>query len=333
MIGTCHLSLQRFNTMGLNVNAHNFLWVKRGDLEELPHNISIRVLGGGSNILFTQDITDHWLIKLEEDGFRTLETNASSVIVEADGGANWHDFVMWTIQQGYYGLENLALIPGTVGAAPIQNIGAYGVEQKDYFHQLEFFHLEARTFELMTASGCQFGYRNSTFKQSLKNQTLITRVRYELHLDPAKIKVDYGAIQQTLQDKDFEKSPEGVAEAVICIRQSKLPDPAILGNCGSFFKNPIISMALFTSLQNKFPEIPNYPVSESQIKVPAGWLIERAGWKGKQVGQTGCYEHQALILVNYGEATGAEIWSHAQTIIQSVEARFGIKLEPEVNIW
>jgi UDP-N-acetylmuramate dehydrogenase len=257
---------------------------------------------------------------------------SKSVYVRAGGGENWHDFVLWTIQNGWGGLENLSLIPGTVGAAPIQNIGAYGVELRDVFHQLKALDLQTGKLKTFRHKDCQFGYRDSIFKRELRGRYFITEVTFKLSLFP-KLNISYGAIRQELAAKNITNPGiRDVSNAVIAIRSSKLPDPAKIGNSGSFFKNPEFSNRVFTKIQKLYPDMPFYPVSEERTKIPAGWLIEQCGWKGKRVGETGCHKDQALVLVNYGKASGLEVWQHAVRVMESVKERFGISLEPEVNV-
>jgi UDP-N-acetylmuramate dehydrogenase len=262
-----------------------------------------------------------------------LATNTKEVVVEIGGGESWHDVVVWAIRHNLGGIENLSLIPGTVGAAPIQNIGAYGVELKDVFVKLEAFNMTTYETRIFTAEDCQFGYRDSIFKNVLKGQYLITKVYLKLTPPPYhKLKLSYGDIQKILDHKGIESPTiKQVSEIVIGIRQSKLPDPALIGNAGSFFKNPEIPAAQFDALKAKFPEIVGYPTPKNTVKVAAGWLIEATGWKGKRVGEVGVHERQALVLVNYGGGTGADIKALAGQIQKSVSKKFSIELVAEVN--
>lgn len=284
-------------------------------------------------MLLTRDI-DKTVLHINLKGKRVVEESDEEVLVEACAGENWHEFVMWCIENGFGGLENLSLIPGNVGSSPIQNIGAYGVEVKDYFEYCQAIHIQTLEPRKFTFEDCRFAYRDSVFKRELKGQYIITKVVFRLTKTNHKINTNYGAIRQLLEDKGIS-SPgiKDVSAAVIAIRQSKLPDPAELGNSGSFFKNPIISAGHYEKLKQRFPEMPGYPVSEELIKVPAGWLIEKAGLKGYRKGDAGVHKNQALVLVNYGSASGEEILYLSKTIQQKVLNLFGIELLPEVNIF
>ncbi len=289
-------------------------------------------LGGGSNVLFCKDY-EGLVIKNAIKGIHIINEDDTSVTLKVYSGEVWHDLVMHCVERNWGGIENLSLIPGTVGAAPMQNIGAYGVELEKVFVELEAFNLH--TFELHTfnKTSCAFGYRESVFKRQLKGLYFIYSVTIRLDKQP-KISVEYGDIQQVIIDKGIalpDATIKDVSDAVIQIRSSKLPDPKVLGNSGSFFKNPVISREQFEQLQLQYPDIKGFP-NEAGVKVPAAWLIEQCGWKGKRVGETGAHARQALVLVNYGNATGNEVYQMALTIIQSVKDTFGIQLEPEVNI-
>ncbi len=326
-------SLRKHNTFGMNVKAKAFLGIY--STIQLQKLLSVYkgpffILGGGSNLLLTKDM-EALVLHNQIMGQEISRRFKKSVYVRAGGGENWHDFVLWTIAQKLGGLENLSLIPGTVGASPIQNIGAYGVELKDVFHQLKAIDLKTGELKTFRHKDCKFGYRDSVFKRKLKGRYFITEVIFKLSLAP-KVKISYGAIRKVLEDKGIENPGiTDVSEAVIAIRSSKLPDPAKIGNSGSFFKNPEVSNRLFKKIQKDNPEMPFYPLANNKTKIPAGWLIEKCGWKGKRVGETGCHKNQALVLVNYGKATGQEIWNHAERVMASVEERFGIRLEAEVN--
>ena len=289
------------------------------------------ILGGGSNILFTGDFHGT-VIQNSITGITIEKETKDAVFISAKGGVKWHDLVMFCIERNFGGIENLSLIPGTVGAAPIQNIGAYGVELKDTFFNLTAIDLITGEQKIFSNADCKFGYRNSVFKQELKGKYFIYEITFRLE-KYREVNVKYGAIQNVLKEKGIEH-PEikNVSDAVIEIRKSKLPDPEILGNAGSFFKNPEIEIARFDELKKEFPNLPGYPTENNLIKVPAGWLIEQCGWKGKRVGNTGAHKDQALVLVNYGGATGNEIYSLALEIVKSVKEKFGIKIYPEVNI-
>jgi UDP-N-acetylmuramate dehydrogenase len=329
-----NVSLKAYNTFGLDAHARLFTVVNSSEAMQVvlaAHKEPLFVLGGGSNMLLTRDI-EELVVKNGIKGKRIVAEDKNSAIVALGGGENWHDCVLWSLEQQLGGIENLSLIPGTAGAAPIQNIGAYGVELEQVFEKLEAIDLKSGKIEVFDHPACAFGYRQSIFKKELKGQFFITQIFLRLSKQP-QLNLSYGAIQQTLDKWAIEQaSIADVSKAVIAIRQSKLPDPAQLGNSGSFFKNPVISQEHFDLLQQQFPNIVFYPVGQEKVKVPAGWLIEQCGWKGRRVGNTGCYEKQALVLVNYGGATGQEIFELAQAIIQSVESKFGIRLEPEVNV-
>ncbi len=328
-------SLKDYNTFGLDVKTAYFTHLREAkELSPLLlHNYApIFILGGGSNVLFVHDFQG-LIIHNQIEGIAVVKQENDKALVEIGGGVNWHQLVLWCLDHGLGGIENLSLIPGTVGAAPIQNIGAYGVELQDVFFELEAMELSTGKLHRFNKKECQFGYRNSIFKQNLKGEMLITRVWLELTLANHQINTAYGAIRSTLAEKGIsEPSIRDVSNAVIQIRTEKLPDPKEIGNAGSFFKNPEIPQSQFDTLQDQFSNIVHYPGSEGLIKVPAGWLIEQCGWKGKRVGNTGTYQHQALVLVNHGGASGQEIWDLAQQIIHSVKEKFGIELSPEVNV-
>ncbi len=330
-----NVSLKAYNTFGINAHAEQFAEINDvAELMELLHtHRPDRILGGGSNVLFCGDVKGLTLrnnLKAKE----IVHENENLVQVRFGAGENWHECVLWAIEKGYGGIENLSLIPGTIGAAPMQNIGAYGVELKDVFVELEAVHLRKKTRQTFDHAACEFGYRESVFKKKLKGQFFITAVTLQLSKKNHKLNTSYGAIQMILEKNDV-KSPDikAISDAVIQIRQSKLPDPAKLGNAGSFFKNPVILKSQFDPLKLKFPDIVSYDLPDDMVKVPAGWLIEQCGWKGKQIGDAGTYQHQALVIVNHGTASGEEIWQLAQKIQQSVSDKFGIDLTPEVNVF
>lgn len=330
-----HLSLKPYNSFAIDVKAKYFAAFESVMvLEELlgvAGHEQMLVLGGGSNILFTGDFNG-WVLKNECKGIRLIDEDDNYFYVKAAAGENWHQFVMHCIAQGYGGVENLSLIPGNVGASPMQNIGAYGVEIKDVFHELEAFHREERKLVTFTLADCSFAYRESVFKNKFKDQFIILNVTFRLRKKPV-FNTSYGAIEQELEKMGVrELSIKAISEAVIRIRRSKLPDPAEIGNAGSFFKNPAISTLQFEQLQQSFPAIVGYPADTGQTKVAAGWLIEQCGWKGYRKGDAGCHARQALVLVNYGNATGAEIVQLSTDIISSVHEKFGIHLEREVNL-
>jgi len=318
-----HCSL--FGTISSEVELIEFLGSAEGKQKPLY------LLGGGSNILLTQAI-DGLVLHNQLQGKRIVEENEDFVKVEFSSGELWHDCVMWCVDRNWGGMENMALIPGTIGAAPIQNIGAYGAELKDVFFSLQALHLQTLETKTFTAEACRFGYRDSVFKQEEKGRWFILSVTLILQKKP-QLQVGYGDIRKVIED-DFhgEKSIRTIAEAVIRIRQSKLPDPAEIGNAGSFFKNPVISVMQAANLLEQFPEMPQYSV-ESGIKIPAAWLIEQCGWKGFREGDYGVHTRQALVLVNYSQASGSDLLHLSARIITSVQQRFNIQLEREVNIW
>ena len=332
-----NISLKQFNTFGINVIARYFSKFETiEELRELLANPFITkrnqlILGGGSNILFTKNY-DGIVFKNELKGIELVSEDENHYYVKAAAGEMWHPFVMSCITAGYAGIENLALIPGCIGASPMQNIGAYGVEIKDVFQELQAFHLntgESKTFDL---AECSFGYRESYFKRQGKGQWIITSVTYKLNKRPVLI-TNYGAIESELDKMNLDRiTIKDVANAVINIRSSKLPDPKVLGNAGSFFKNPIIGIDLYNEIKGRYPNSPGYPVSEIEVKLPAGWLIETLGWKGRVVGDCGIHKNQALVLVNYGNAGGKEIYDLSTDIINSINKEFGILLEREVNV-
>lgn len=328
-------SLKAFNTFGIDKKSRFF--TQAGDLDSLKKSLQwakekelqVLILGGGSNVLLTQDFPG-LLIKIELKGIQVIQETADEIWVEVGAGENWHDWVLYALKHNWAGIENLSLIPGTVGASPMQNIGAYGVEIKEVFESLNALDRDSLDIVSFDSEACQFGYRESVFKHELKDRYVITSVVFRLQKKP-KINVEYGAIQETLMKNGVKDlTIQAVSDAVVEIRRSKLPDPREIGNAGSFFKNPTISNEQFKSLKTDFPSIPGYPV-ESGMKVPAGWLIEQAGWKGKKFGEVGVHAKQALVLVNYGNGDGKAIQELAQNIQDSVLEKFGIQLSPEVN--
>jgi UDP-N-acetylmuramate dehydrogenase len=334
-------SLRKYNTFGLDVTAEQLVRVcpdHYRDLSELKkflrgNDQPLFVLGGGSNMLLTKDVKGV-VLKNEIKGIEVIQEFQNSVHLAIGGGENWHQVVLWAIRNNYGGIENLSLIPGTVGAAPIQNIGAYGVELHDVFVRLQAIDLQNGISKTYFHKDCKFGYRDSIFKRALKGKVIITKVVLRLSKAPHKINTSYGAIQSILAERGVQNPTiKAVSDAVIAIRSSKLPDPAVLGNAGSFFKNPEVSQTKFKQLKIQFPNIVAYPLESGKYKIPAGWLIEQCGWKGKRIGNTGSHAQQALVIVNYGGATGTEIKAHAKRVIESVEERFGIRLTPEVNIF
>ena len=331
-----NFSLKNYNTFGIEAKAKEFISVHSSEelIEILQQHPTVKkfILGGGSNMLLTQDI-DALVLHLDLKGKKVIDENDDFVWVESQAGENWHEFVLWTIEQNYGGLENLSLIPGNVGTTPIQNIGAYGVEIKDTFILCEAIHIETQELLVFTNEKCKFGYRESIFKNEVKDEFIITTVVFKLTKRNHKLNTSYGAIEAELEKQHIKKpSLRDVSNAVIAIRQSKLPNPKELGNSGSFFKNPVILKSDFEKIKKKFPDVPHYIVSETEVKVPAGWLIEQAGFKGKRFGDAGIHKNQALVLVNYGNATGQEILAVSKNIQKTIFEIYGISIETEVNI-
>lgn len=327
--------LLAYNTFGIAATAKIFAEALTVNdlLDALRLGIRpVFVLGGGSNVLFTHD-PEGLMLKNSIRGIEVVRVFKNKVWVKIGGGEVWHDFVLWAVQNGYGGVENLSLIPGTVGAAPVQNIGAYGVELKDVFVSLEAVELASGTLRRFSHADCQFGYRDSFFKKEGKGKYCITSVTLSLTRERHRINISYGDIRKTLETNGVSQPTiADVSRAVVQIRSSKLPDPAKIGNCGSFFKNPETERAVLERIRATHPQAPHFDLPDGRVKIPAGWLIEQCGWKGKRVGNTGCYEKQALVLVNHGGATGEEVKKLAFAIIDSVEKTFGLRLEPEVNI-
>ena len=289
------------------------------------------VLGGGSNILFTQNYAG-MVLKVGITGMST-QTEGSDIFIRSGAGVVWNDLVKYAVRAGYGGMENLSLIPGTVGAAPVQNIGAYGVELKDIFHSCRAFELETGTIRIFSNNDCQFGYRDSIFKGALKGKYIITEVTFKLQ-SGKNLNTSYGAIGEELKKRGIiEPTVQDISDVVSHIRVSKLPDPSTIGNAGSFFKNPVVNLEVFNNVKEKFPEVVNYPAGADKVKLAAGWLIEQCGFKGKISGHTGTWKNQALVLVNHGGATGAEVYAFSEQIIETVKSKFGIILEREVNIF
>ena len=327
-------SLKGYNTFGLDCMANLFAaFQSEKELKKLLPKAQkpLLVLGGGSNILLTQDF-DGTVLKNEIQGIEIVKENEEYAIVKVGGGEVWHDFVMWSIENKLGGIENLSLIPGSVGAAPMQNIGAYGVEIKSVFEQLEAIEIDTLTSKIFNNKACQFGYRCSIFKGELKGKYIITQVYFKLQ-KKHNFNTSYGAIEEELKNMGATTlSLKVVSQAIINIRESKLPNPQEIGNSGSFFKNPVISTEQFIELQKEFPNIVGYKVSKDETKVAAGWLIDQVGWKGYRKGDAGIHKNQALVLVNYGNAKGEELVALSKEVQQSVFNKFGIQLEPEVNI-
>jgi UDP-N-acetylmuramate dehydrogenase len=329
------ISLKEFNTFGLDVCAKRF--ASFSTVEELKSGLNqlkgdqLLILGGGSNVLLTQNF-DGLVLKNEIRGIEVIEENNQHITVAVGAGENWHQFVLYAIDRNWAGIENLSLIPGTVGAAPMQNIGAYGVEIKQVFDHLEALEISTGQLHIFDKNQCDFGYRESIFKTSHKGRFVITKVVFRLSKTP-DFNISYGAIQDTLNEMGVSKlSIKAVSDAVIKIRQSKLPDPTEIGNSGSFFKNPEIDSIDYEGLKAEFSNIPGYKLLDGRVKIPAAWLIEQDGWKGKTFGQIGVHKNQPLVLVNYGQGKGTDIRDLAFQIRSSVAKKFGIELTPEVNI-
>jgi UDP-N-acetylmuramate dehydrogenase len=338
-----NISLQPYNTFGIDVKARYFSRFNDfGELQELAafrekEELPWLILGGGSNILFTKDV-DGLAVKNEIRGIHIVKEDEHHAYVQAGAGENWHSFVQYCISAGLSGVENLSLIPGNVGASPMQNIGAYGVEIKDMFHSLEAFHVDEKKMHQFSLNDCEFGYRESVFKRRYKDQFVICSVTYRLNKQPV-FNTSYGAIVQELEKMGVQDlSVKAISEAVIRIRQSKLPDPKVTGNAGSFFKNPEVTKELYLGLKEQYPDLVGFDLPNGNVKLAAGWLIEHCGpaegqsWKGYRKGDAGCHARQALVLVNYGHASGEEIYNLSTTILQSVLEKFGVVLEREVNV-
>lgn len=328
-------SLLPYNTFGIDVKASKF--GRFSSTEELHALLSHRgkeekllILGGGSNVLLTEDF-EGLVIRNEIKGFEVISEDENTVDIKVGAGEVWHEFVLQSIEKGYGGVENLSLIPGSVGASPMQNIGAYGVEIKDVFVSLEAYHIESGEVHTFDKESCQFGYRESVFKRRLKGQYIIVSVTYRLTKNHS-LNTSYGAIEAELKERGINNPTiKDVSDAVIAIRQSKLPDPKEIGNAGSFFKNPVVDKSVLVSIQEKHENVPNYPAGD-KVKLAAGWLIEQAGWKGKTFDTFGVHKKQALVLVNYGGSKGQSILDLSTQIIADVQAKFGVQLEREVNI-
>ncbi|MGZ4047771.1 MAG: UDP-N-acetylmuramate dehydrogenase [Bacteroidia bacterium] len=330
-------SLKKLNTFGIDASARYF--TEFSSIEEIKEilsepkfsNLNRLILGGGSNLLFTKNF-DGIVLKNNLKGIELIKEDADFYYVRSAAGEVWHTFVLHCIENNYAGLENLSLIPGNVGASPMQNIGAYGVEIKDCFFELEAFHIKDKSLQLFNNTQCEFGYRESVFKRKLKDQFIITSVTFKLRKKPV-YNTSYGAIETELAEMGVtEKSIQAISQAVCNIRSSKLPNPAEIGNAGSFFKNPEVAREKYSHLKNKYPAIVGYDLENGNVKLAAGWLIEQCGWKGKTFGDAGVHKLQALVLVNYGNAKGEEIFELSQNVMDSVKEKFDVELEREVNI-
>ena len=329
-----NISLKPITTFGIDVETkeliefENITQLSKIDFSLFPKKL---ILGGGSNLLFLGDFNGT-IFQNKIKGIEIINRTETSITLKVGAGEPWHEFVLFCVKNTYCGIENLSLIPGTVGAAPIQNIGAYGVEVKDVISAVEAYDMIERKTKVFTNEECHFGYRDSVFKSVYKNRYIITYVHFKLSLKP-KISSNYGAISSVLSEQKIENPTiKDISNAVISIRQSKLPDPKELGNAGSFFKNPIVTLDCYISIKEKYPTVPSFQINESQIKIPAGWLIETLGWKGKKEGNCGVHHLQALVLVNHGGASGKEIFDLSEKIIKDVFTTFNIVLEREVNI-
>ena len=326
-------SLKKLNTFGLDIASESFYIIK--SLKDLRNVLldnktkKITVLGGGSNILFSKFL-DGLCLKIDLKGIDVIEENENNIVVNIMAGENWHDFVIWSVNNGFGGIENLSLIPGLVGAAPIQNIGAYGVELKDVFISCKTIHIKDQTEKEFDKKGCLFAYRTSRFKTIDKNIYIITSIKIRLTKEKHKYNLSYGSVKDEIGNREINL--ESISKAVIKIRKSKLPDTNLIGNCGSFFKNPVIDQSKYFELKKKFPSISVFKVEKNQYKVSAAWLIEFLKYKGKSIGNVGVYKKQALVLVNFGGGTGKEILSLANKITFDVYSTFKIKLKPEVEI-
>lgn len=331
-----NFSLKNYNTFGIEAKAKQFVAVHNLDeLQAVLKNHSSEkkfILGGGSNMLLTQDI-NALVIHIDLKGKKIIKEDDDFVWVESQAGENWHEFVLWTIDQNFGGLENMSLIPGNVGTTPVQNIGAYGAEIKDTFVSCDAMNIETQEVKTFTKDECKFGYRESIFKQEAKDKFIITSVIFKLKKHSHIINIDYGDIKAELSKNNVNNPTiKDVSNAVIAIRNTKLPNPKELGNSGSFFKNPVISKELFEKVQAKFPEVKHFEVSPTEVKVPAGWLIENAGLKGYRNGYAGVHKNQALVLVNYGNATGQDILNLSKYVQKTVFDKYGIAIEAEVNV-
>jgi len=330
-----NISLKPFNTFGIDKKARFFIQaVSEMDILQALEkskelNLPLFILGGGSNILLTKDL-NAIVLKIEINGIQLVKKTDEEVFVEVGAGENWHEFVLYCIKNEWAGVENLSLIPGTVGASPMQNIGAYGIEIKEVFHCLKAINRITGKQETFLWEDCRFGYRESVFKNDLKDQYIITKVEFRLKRKPT-FHTEYGAIAQTLEEMNIKDlSIKSISDAVIKIRQSKLPDPKVIGNAGSFFKNPTVSVDRFEKIKSNYPMVPGFPNDEG-VKIPAAWLIEQSGWKGKTFGKIGVHKLQPLVLVNYGGGDGKEIAELSKQIQASIEEKFAIRLHAEVN--
>lgn len=331
-----NISLKPLNTFGIDATAAHFVSVS--SLDELKHVLALKnypnklILGGGSNMLLTKDYNG-LVIHINLKGVEIISETDDFVYVKAAAGEVWHEFVMWCMEHDFGGIENLSLIPGNVGTAPIQNIGAYGVELKDIFESCEAISIQTSSIKTFNKEACQFGYRHSVFKQEAKGAFIVTNVTFKLTKRNHQLHINYGSIASELEALQIKKpSIQDISKVVISIRESKLPNPKVIGNSGSFFKNPVVSKAHYLKLLENFEDMPSYPVSDTEVKIPAGWLIEKAGFKGKRFGDYGVHKNQALVLVNYGNAKGSDILKLSELIQNTIQRLFEISIEAEVNI-
>lgn len=331
-----NISLKAYNTFGIDANAHYFLEIT--SVQQLQEALRLKdhqkrfVLSGGSNMLLTKDI-EALVLYINIKGISIVEETEDTVVITAKAGENWHEFVLWALKKNFGGIENLSLIPGNMGTAPIQNIGAYGVELKDVFVSCEALHTASGTLRTFDKDDCRLAYRESIFKNEEKGNYIITSVTLKLTKKNHQLSTGYGAITEDLKRKGItDPTIQNISDAVITIRKRKLPDPKKIGNSGSFFKNPVVDRVTFERLQKKNSSMPFYEINPKQVKIPAGWLIEQSGYKGKRIGDAGVHDKQALVLVNYGNAKGIEILNLALEIQKTVKENFGIYIQPEVNI-
>jgi UDP-N-acetylmuramate dehydrogenase len=331
-----NISLKPYNTFGIDVQAKFFTEIKHvADIDSIRKQAVFNqpklILSGGSNILFTKNF-DGLVIKNSIKGIGIVKETDTEIYIKVNAGENWHEFVQICVENNWGGVENLSLIPGQVGTSPMQNIGAYGVELKDVFHSLEAYNIKSGQIDTYLHAACEFGYRESVFKKTLKGQYIITSVIFKLSKNPT-VNVSYGAIEQVLEERKITSpSIKDVSEAIISIRESKLPNPKEIGNAGSFFKNPVIAKSHFETLQKDYPNIVSYPISDTTVKVPAGWLIDNAGWKGKTFDNYGVHKNQALVLVNYDDAQGKDIFNLAETNQADIFGKYEIVLDMEVKV-
>jgi UDP-N-acetylmuramate dehydrogenase len=333
-----NVSLEKYNTFHLNAKTRYFLEIKSGDdlsqfckdYSEVMNENEHIVLGGGSNFLFTSDFPGI-IIHPVGKGIKKIREDNKSITLRVSAGEEWDSFVAYCVNKGYFGIENLSLIPGDVGASPVQNIGAYGVEVKDVIERVDFFDLRTKTNKMIPGSKCEFSYRNSLFKSQLKNQVIITSVDFKL-LKQGRFCLEYGQVGDMVKSNALVPTLANVRQAIIRIRRSKLPDIEKTGNAGSFFKNPYIKKEKAFFIQKKYPDVVMFPGENDMVKIPAGWLIEKCGWKGRRFGDAGVHDKQALVLVNHGNANGREIYSLAKMILEDVKKKINVDLEMEVNV-